>query len=201
MKEINKLLSEGALRLCNSKGDSCQSGPPGPPGPPGPRGEKGEQGRTGERGTPGNKGDKGLVGLPGASGKQGIMRTLGPKGDPGLKGQKGNMGPVGVPGPKGEPGESITAPVVSVSPAKLMVNESGTASFHCSVNGNPEPTVASSKMDNQSQPLHSLGSRGQLLLSKVTGSDTGTYFCSAANILGKAQAQVQLVVNGMTVYY
>ena len=141
------------------------------------------------------------MGLPGASGKQGITGTLGPKGDPGLEGQKGGMGPAGVPGPKGEPGESITAPVVSVSPAKLIVNKSGKASFQCSVSGNPEPTVAWSKMDNQSQLLHSLGSTGQLLLSKVTGSDTGMYFCSAANILEKAQAQVQLVANGMTVYY
>ena len=141
------------------------------------------------------------MGLPGESGKQGIMGTAGSKGDPGIKGQKGDMGPAGVPGPKGEPGESITAPVVSVSPVKLIVNESGTASFQCSLRGNPEPTVPWSKMDNQSQPLHSLGSRGQLLLSKVRGSDTGMYFCSAANILGKAQGQVQLVVNGMTVYY
>ena len=141
------------------------------------------------------------MGLPGASGKQGIMGTVGPKGDPGRKGQKGDMGPAGVPGPKGEPGESITDPVVSVSPTELTVNESGTASFQCLVSGNPEPTVAWSKMDNQSQLLHSLGSRGHLLLSKVTGTDTGTYFCSAANISGTAQAQVQLVVNGMTVYY
>ena len=77
------------------------------------------------------------MGLPGASGKQGIMGTVGPKGDPGLKGQKGDMGPAGMPGHKGEPGESITAPVVSVSPAKLIVNESGTASFQCSVTGGP----------------------------------------------------------------
>ena len=166
LKEINKLLSAGTTRLCNSKGGPCQSGPPGPPGPPGPRGEKGEQGRTGERGTPGNKGEKGLVGLPGESSKQGIMRTVGSKGDPGLKGQKGDMGPAGVAGPKGEPGESITALVVSVSPAKLIVNESGTASFQCSVSGNPESAVAWSKMDNQWQLLHSLGSRGQYFYQK-----------------------------------
>ena len=107
------------------------------------------------------------MGLPGESGKQSIMGTAGSKGDPGIKGQKGDMGPAGVPGPKGEPGESITAPVVSVSPVKLIVNESGTASFQCSLRGNPEPTVAWSEMDNQSQPPHSLGSREQLLLSKV----------------------------------
>ena len=40
------------------------------------------------------------------------------------------------------------------------------------------------------------GFKRTVLLSKVTGNDTETYFCSAANILGKAQAQAQLVVNG-----
>ena len=201
LSKINKLLTEGKLQLCQSKGDACKTGPPGPPGPPGQRGEKGNRGRRGKRGAPGKKGDRGIMGSPGKKGKQGIMGPAGHKGDPGLKGQKGDTGPDGMPGTKGDPGESISAPVVAVSPSTLTVNESGTASFQCSVSGNPEPTVAWSKMDNQSQLLHSMGSRGQLLLSKVTGSDTGTYFCSAANILGKAQAQVQLVVNGMTVYY
>ena len=30
MSKINKLLTEGRLQLCQSKGDICQSGPPGP---------------------------------------------------------------------------------------------------------------------------------------------------------------------------
>ena len=56
------------------------------------------------------------------SGKQGIMGPVGPKGDVGLKGQKGDMGPTGMPGAKGKPGESISAPVVAVSPKTLTVN-------------------------------------------------------------------------------
>ena len=39
MQKINKLLSEGKLQLCHSKGVTCSLA--GPPGPPGPRGEKG----------------------------------------------------------------------------------------------------------------------------------------------------------------
>ena len=67
-------------------------------------------------------------------------------------------------GIKGDPGESISAPVVAVSPTKLTVNESGTASLQCSVSGNPEPAVVWSKMNNQSQISHSAVSRRKLLL-------------------------------------
>ena len=91
------------------------------------------------------------MGSPGKSGKQGIMGTVGPKGDPGLKGQKGDTGPTGMPGAKGEPGESISAPVVAVSPTNLTVNESETASFQCSVSGNPEPAIVWSKRGNLSE--------------------------------------------------
>ena len=42
---------------------------------------------------------------------------------------------------KGEPGESISAPTVAVTPAKLTVNESGSALVQCSVSGNPEPAI------------------------------------------------------------
>jgi len=138
MLKINKLLSEGRLQLCQSK---CSSGPPGPPGPPGPRGNKGARGRRGQKGRTGNRGDRGIVGSPGKSGKQGIMGPVGPKGMTGPKGQKGDIGPAGMPGAKGEPGESISAPTVAVSPATSTVNETESASFQCSVSGNPEPTI------------------------------------------------------------
>ena len=196
MTKINKLLTEGRLQLCQSKCDNCLSGTPGPPGPPGPRGEKGDRGRKGKRGAHGNKGDRGIFGSPGKSGKQGIRGTAGPKGDPGLKGQKGDKGPAGMPGSKGEPGESISAPVVSVSPPKLTVNESETASFQCSVSGNPEPAVVWSKRGNLSEVSKSAVSRGRLLLKNVQEIHSGEYQCSATNILGHAQTLVQLVVNG-----
>ena len=136
------------------------------------------------------------MGLPGKSGKQGIIGQAGLKGDVGVKGQKGDMGPAGMPGAKGEPGESISAPVVAVSPKTLTVNEGGSASFQCSVSGNPEAAIKWSKLNSQSQMSPSKVSGGKLLLKNVAGNDAGKYNCSAVNILGKVHALVQLVVNG-----
>ena len=178
-------MSELKPQLCQSNGHSCL---PGPPGPPGPKGDKGSQGRRG------NKGDQGIIGSPGMSGKQGITGPVGPKGNAGLKGQKGDMGPAGMPGAKGEPGESISAPAVAVSPKTLTVNEGGSASFQCSVSGNPEPAIKWIKTNRQCS--RSVVSGGKLLLKNVRGSNSGTYKCSAVNILGQAQALVQLIVNG-----
>ena len=188
---LNKLLSAIKPQLCHSNGDTC---PPGPPGPPGPKGNKGYRGRRGQKGRIGNKGDQGIMGSPGKSGKQGIMGPVGPKGDVGLKGQKGDMGPAGMPGAKGKPGESISAPVVAVSPKTLTVNEGGSALFQCSVSGNPKPAIKWSKTNRQSS--RPVVSGGKLLLKNVRGSDSGTYNCSAVNILGHEQALVQLIVNG-----
>ena len=140
------------------------------------------------------------MGSPGKSGKQGIMGPVGPKGYVGLKGQKGDMGPAGMPGAKEKPGESISAPVVApvVSPKTLTVNEGGSASFQCSVSGNPKPAIKWSKRNSQSQISRPMVLEGKLLLTNVRGSDSGTYNCSAVNILGQAQALVQLIVNGKT---
>ena len=193
MLKINKLLSSGRLFLCQSKGDKCSSGPPGPPGPPG---AKGARGRRGQKGRTGIKGDQGIIGSPGKSGKQGIMGPGGLKGEPGTKGQKGSTGPAGMPGRKGEPGESISSPAVVVSPVTLTVNEGGLASFQCSASGNPEPTLAWSKLNSQSKISQSAVSIGKLQLKHVTGSDTGLYQCSATNILGDSRKVVQLTVNG-----
>ena len=189
--KMNRLLSAIKPQLCHSNGDTC---PPGPPGSPGPKGDKGSRGRRGHKGRIGNKGDQGIMGSPGKSGKQGIMGPVGPKGDVGLKGQKGDVGPAGMPGAKGQPGESISAPFVAVSPKTLTVNEGGSASFQCSVSGNPNPVIVWSKTNRQSS--RSLVSGGKLLLKNVRGSDSGTYNCSAVNILGQAQELVQLIVNG-----
>ena len=189
--KMNKLLSAIKPQLCHSNGDTC---PPGPPGSPGPKGDKGSRGRRGHKGRIGNKGDQGIMGSPGKSGKQGIMGLVGPKGDVGLKGPKGDVGPAGMPGAKGQPGESISAPFVAVSPKTLTVNEGGSASFQCSVGGNPNPLIVWSKTNGQSS--RSLVSGGKLLLKNVRGSDSGTYNCSAVNILGQAQELVQLIVNG-----
>ena len=173
-----KILSE--LRQHHLLSQSAM-GLPGPPGPAGPKGKKGFPGKRG---------------FPGKSGKQGIVGPVGPKGDVGLKGQKGDIGPAGTLGAKGEPGESISAPVLVVSPKTLTVNEGESASFQCSVSGNPKPGLKWSKLNSLSQITNSKVSGGKLLLKNVAGNDAGKYNCSAVNILGKAHALVQLAVNG-----
>ena len=136
------------------------------------------------------------MGSPGKSGKQGIMGPVGSKGETGTKGEKGDIGPAGMPGTKGEPGESISSPAVVVSPVTLTVNEGGSASFQCSANGNPEPSVVWRNLNNQSEIIQSAVSEGKLYMKNVTGSDSGVYQCSATNILGNARAVAQLEVNG-----
>ena len=192
----DKLVSEMRRELCQSNIDRCSRGPAGPPGPPGPRGERGERGRRGNKGKSGNKGDNGIMGPPGKSGKQGIMGPTGSKGETGLKGEKGDTGTAGMKGAKGEPGESIAAPAVAVSPAKMTVNESKTASFQCSVSGNPKPVSTWSKLEGKSEKILSATTDGKFILPNAAGSDSGVYKCSASNILGQTQALVRLVVNG-----
>ena len=196
IKFSQRLLSEWRTHLCQSKSVTCSSGAPGPPGPPG---TKGAQGEKGQKGTTGNKGDQGIMGLPGKSGKQGIMGPVGLKGEPGTKGEKGEIGPAGMPGTKGEPGESVSSPTVVVSPATLTVNEGAPASFQCSANGNPEPTVAWSKLDSQSKIAQSAVSGGMLQINQVTKTDSGMYQCAATNIMGDSRKVVRLTVNGKSV--
>ena len=203
----DNLVSELRQKLCQSNLDRCFRGPTGPPGPPGPRGERGHRGRRGNKGRTGNKGDNGIMGPPGRSGKQGIMGPPGSKGETGLKGEKGDTGTAGMngtagmKGAEGEPGESIAAPTVAVSPAKMTVNESKTASFQCSVSGNPKPVSTWSKLEGKSEKILSATTDGKLILPNAAGSDSGVYRCSASNILGQAQALVQFVVNGKFRYF
>jgi len=136
------------------------------------------------------------MGSPGKSGKQGITGPAGLKGEPGTKGEKGDTGPTGIPGIKGVPGESISSPSVVVSPVTLTVNEGGSGSFQCSASGNPEPTVAWSKLNNHSEIIQSAVSGRKLQLKHVTGGDAGLYQCSGTNILGDSRKVVRLTVNG-----
>ena len=137
------------------------------------------------------------MGPPGKSGKQGVMGPTGSKGETGLKGLTGTAG---MKGAKGEPGESIAAPTVAVSPAKMTVNESKTASFQCSVSGNPKPVSIWSKLEGKSEKILLATTDGKLILPNAAGSVSGVYKCSASNILEQAQALVRLVVNSKLRY-
>jgi len=104
-------------------------------------------------------------------------------------------GAPGHPGPKGDAGESISAPEVIVSPALLTVTQYQTATFSCSADGNPKPNISWNKISGTE--LVNKDVQGNKLQIKSTGyNDSGSYVCTATNILGQAKKVVKLFVQG-----
>ena len=145
----------------------------------------------GRRGRPGPRGSSGKHGPPGPTGPQGT------KGNQGPRGIQGPPGPQGPQGPKGDPGKSISAPSIVAPPMSMVVNESGTASFQCEAEGNPEPEMTWLKQ-NLSLPAEKrvVPSRGGLMITDVTSQDNGMYTCVARNILGEVKSSATLSVQG-----
>ena len=145
----------------------------------------------GRRGRPGQRGPPGKYGPPGPRG------VKGPKGNKGPQGIQGPPGPLGPPGARGEPGQSISAPSIVTPPMPIVVNETGTASFQCEVEGNPHPKVtwlrenSSLLADKRVVPT-----AGGLVINGVTLKDDGTYTCEARNILGVMTSLARLTVQG-----
>ena len=112
----------------------------------------------------------------------------------------GNTGAPGHPGPKGDAGKSISAPVVIVSPTSLTVTQTQAATFYCSADGNPEPSVSWSKISD-TRLISTDNKDNKLEITNVAYNDSGKYFCRATNILGQVQKEVQLLVEGRLFYF
>ena len=149
-------------------------GRPGPPGIPGRTGPTGEAGPTGP---------------PGRVGKRGF---LGPPGLPGTSGAKGDPGPTG---PKGDAGKTFAQPKVMISPMNLTVEEGRRAVFACGGLGYPVPSVAWTGHEHLSSNT-STTDDGRLIIERVKLNDMGSFTCHAHSILGNAQANVHLNVEG-----
>ena len=163
----------------------------GPPGPRGPRGRKGRRGMSGKRGS------QGILGPPGRQGKTGMRGTHGLPGKNGRRGDPGPPGPVGPRGPRGARGESISSPTVVASPLLLTVNQSSRATFFCGAQGNPKPEVIWTRVNGSLAPHNTrVDSKGKLTITAADYSDSGTYQCTAKNILGSAEIEVDLSVQG-----
>ena len=107
-----------------------------------------------------------------------------------------SSGEAGHPGPKGDTGESITGPEVIVSPTSLTVTQYQTATFYCSADGNPKPSISWSKTSGTGQGNKD-GQGNKLQIRSADYSDSGSYVCTATNVLGKAMKVVKLLVEGM----
>ena len=105
------------------------------------------------------------------------------------------MGAPGHPGPKGDAGESISAPQVIVSPNLLTVTQNQTATFHCSADGSPKPSVSWSKISGTGL-VNTGGQDNKLQINSASYNDSGTYVCTAANVLGELKKVVKLFVEG-----
>ena len=150
----------------------------------------------GRRGRPGTRGSPGKHGPPGPPGPQGTKGNQGPQG---IQGPPGLQGPQG---PKGGPGKSISAPSIVTPPMSMVVNESGSASFQCQAEGNPEPKVTWLK-HNSSLPADKrvVSSHGGLMITDVRSQDEGMYSCVATNILGEMTSSAKLTVQGKIIIY
>ena len=180
------------VKYCKSNEKVC---PAGPPGIPGARGTKGSRGRRGSKGTRGKTGLQGVMGPPGKNGKTGMTGPTGPRGE---KGEMGVAGPKGMPGPPGKPGESISAPLVILSPAEQTRDEGGNTNFYCTAGGNPSPTIAWSFKGSKlvSGSKYWIKDDGELNIKHLRYSDAGQYSCAATNILGSHNASGNLTVRG-----
>ena len=145
----------------------------------------------GTRGRPAQRGPPGKHGPPGPQDVKGLRGNQGPQG---IQGPPGPMGP---PGAKGEPGKSISAPSIVTPPMSIVVNETGTASFQCEVEGNPQPKVKWLR-DNSSllADKRVVPTAGGLVINDVTLKDDGTYTCEARNIIGVMTSLASLTVQG-----
>ena len=153
------------------------------------QGAKCSRGRRGARRATGRKGPRGDRGEPGKHGKQGITGSQGLKGEKGVQGVPGLKG---LPGVKGETGESISPPIVVISPMNQTVIENQSAVFQCSVSGNPMPTITWVRA--KSPPLRSRN--GRLEVRQVTLNDAGEYTCVGRNLLGTANKTTEMIVRG-----
>ena len=107
-----------------------------------------------------------------------------------------NTGAAGHPGPRGDPGESISVPEVNVSPTSLTVTQNQTATFYCSADGNPKPSLSWSKTSG-TVLVTTDGQNDRLQIKSAGYNDSGSYVCTATNVLGQAKKVAKLFVEGM----
>ena len=185
IKQLEQLVPS---KFCKASEKVC---PPGPPGPPGLTGSKGTRGRSGPQGTRGRRGAQGVMGPPGRAGKSGMTGPPGPKGE---KGDRGLPGQNGVPGPRGRPGQTISTPRVILSPTEQIGDEGENMAFHCSVSGNPRPTVE--WLFNKETLVSGAKHLIEEGIKYLKYRDAGKYNCVATNILGSSNGSATLTVRG-----
>lgn len=76
------------------------------------------------------------------------------------------------------------------------MTQTQTATFYCSADGNPEPSVSWSKRRG-TQLISADNKDNKLKITNATYNNSGIYVCTATNILGQVEKEVKLIVEGM----
>ena len=153
-----------------------------------PRGQKGEKGDSGKAGP------KGPLGPAGEKGQKG---DTGVKGDMGVQGLSGFRGSKGQKGEKGYPGKTIEKPRITALSNPQTVVESSDVTFTCEAIGNPAPNIIwDFHGRNQSESRYSFPTATGMMIQNAQFNDTGNITCIAENILGKAEANTELIIWG-----
>ena len=82
-----------------------------------------------------------------------------------------------------------------VSPTSLTVTKNQTATFYCSADGFPKPSVSWSKIGG-TVLVNTDGQDNKLQIKSAGYNDTGSYVCSVAYVLGEVKKMVKLFVEG-----
>ena len=81
-------------------------------------------------------------------------------------------------------------------PASLTTREGNNASFSCSANGIPKPTITWYKNGEALDSANYDADSGVLTLNNIQFADRGVYKCEARNFLGFDSATVELFLQG-----
>jgi hypothetical protein len=123
-KNLEFIVTLGAVGPTGAQGPKGEPGPSGaagtqgPAGPQGPAGAKGDAGAAGPQGAAGPTGPSGPAGPVGSTGPVGLAGPAGPTGPVGSTGPAGPIGPIGATGPAGPIGATGPAgPIGATGPA------------------------------------------------------------------------------------
>ena len=91
---------------------------------------------------------------------------------------------------------SIVAPSVTVTPTQINAFTLTKVVVTCKSTGNPKPSItwkrAFRKMPSNSYTKHN----GTLVIENITKGDSGSYQCSAQNLIGHANGVITIWVKG-----
>lgn len=87
--------------------------------------------------------------------------------------------------------DSHTSPQFTAQPASIIVATARSATLQCGTTGEPAPTVV--WYGEEGGPVHtggsiSVSSAGELVISGVSLSDDGKYYCVASNAVGSVRS-------------